>query len=405
MAIQIIDDPSKYAASRSVGDALSTGLQNLVSHKLTAMQEQRQRQQTMQGLQALGYNAQQSAQLSNLDPQSLQQVVKQKLAEPGERAYASALGSLLGEQPQQQPNLPSNQQSLAVGPTGLSDKQKEQVRKHLESPKGKIPYSPEYINKLQSHLDRPESIVQPEQASQVQAPILGGLNAKQAEKIAELGLKKQELSRKEKVEAFKLSKDERRAIIDAGKSARQNLHDLDRMEDLEKEGKLDTPGYLEFLKRSGLDVPALMDEGSQEYQKIAQTFLRDAKTYLGSRISNFELEQFLKTIPSLSQSPEGRKRVISNLKRFNRISLEYSNALKSVIKENKGIPPLDLLEQVDDKVEKKMDHYADLFKKDLARPVAAPQNRLITAAQSTAGSILGAPAAIINAIAGRLGGH
>jgi hypothetical protein len=197
---------------------------------------------------------------------------------------------------------------------------------------------------------------------------------------------------------FKETKAERKEIIEKARAARSNLHDLERLEDLEKEGKLDTPGYIEFLKRTGLDIPALMNPGSEEFQKIANNFLRDAKTYFGARVSNFEIEQFLKTIPSLSQSPEGRKRVIANLKNLSRSALEYNNALKEVMSENKGVPPFDLLEQVDDKVEKRMDKLSDMFKKDLEKPVPASQNRLVTALQSVLGSAIGAPGALINKI-------
>lgn len=206
---------------------------------------------------------------------------------------------------------------------------------------------------------------------------------------------------KRDIEAFKETAKDRKEILEKAKSARQNLQDLERMEELQAEGKLDTPGYAEFLKRSGFDIPALMNEGSEEFNKIAQTFMRDAKTYLGSRISNFELEQFLRTIPSLSQSPEGRKRVIANLKRFNRVSLEYNNAMKQVMAENKGAPTFDLLEKVDDKVEKRMDYLSEQFKKDLNKPVPQGQNRFITALQAGAGSAIGFPGKLVKGVASK----
>ena len=120
------------------------------------------------------------------------------------------------------------------------------------------------------------------------------------------------------LERFKHTKDLRDTITNEAKASNGDLRDLERIEELEKEGKLDTPGYVEFLKRSGLNIPALQNEGSEEFQKITQNFMRNAKQYFGGNISNFEVEQFLKTIPSLSQSPEGRKRVISNMKRIAR---------------------------------------------------------------------------------------
>lgn len=203
------------------------------------------------------------------------------------------------------------------------------------------------------------------------------------------------LANQEKASAFKATAAERKAIIDKAKAARQDLDDLNRLEELEKEGKLDTPGYVEFLKRSGLEIPALMNEGSEEYNKVSQTFIRNAKEYLGSRISNFELEQFLKTIPSLTQSPEGRKRIVANLKKVRRSALAYNEALQEVMRENKGIPPYDLIEQVEEKIGKKLDKIAEKFRQDLSRPVPKGQNKYITALQSGAGTVLGqAPKAI-----------
>jgi len=216
-------------------------------------------------------------------------------------------------------------------------------------------------------------------------------------------LSEKKMEAQEKREAFKLTKDERKQIFQEGKAARDDLHELDRLEELEKEG-VDTPGYVEFLKRSGLDIPALMNPSSEEFQKVAQTFMRNAKNYLGSRISNFELEQFLKTIPSLSQSPEGRKRVIADLKYMARVKLEHMKALKKILKRNKNIPPLDLLEQIDDLVGNKMDKIAKKFKDDLAKPVPEGQNQLITASQALLGSVIGAPGKLLGGLGHLLGG-
>ena len=194
---------------------------------------------------------------------------------------------------------------------------------------------------------------------------------------------------RERREAFKDTKAERKEIIDKARAAREQLRDLGRMEELQEEGKLDTPGYVELLRRSGLDIPALMSEGSEEFQKIAANFLRDAKTYFGGRVSNYEIEQFLKTVPNLSQSNAGRQRVIANLKRLNNIALAYNDTLKEVMSENKGVPPLDLIEQVDSRIDKKLDKISEKFKEDLAKPVPPGQNKLITALQSVLGSVIG----------------
>lgn len=242
---------------------------------------------------------------------------------------------------------------------------------------------------------QPENVAQPGLQSQQpsQGQQLGGIRlgpGSQERRHRELlDLKKQALEQKQQAEAFKLTKQERSEILKKGRKAEQELEDLTRFQELEKEGKLDTPGYVEFLKRSGLDIPALLNVGSEEFNKIAANFIGGAKDALGGRVTNFELEQFLKTIPSLSQSPEGRKRVIANLKRIKRTEVEYRNALKDVMKENKGVPPLDLLERVDDRLSTKLDKISKQFKEDLSKEVPEGQNKFITALQTTLGTIAG----------------
>ena len=207
---------------------------------------------------------------------------------------------------------------------------------------------------------------------------------------------KEELSEKQRVEAFKLTKDERRQILQEAQQADRDLRDLDRFEELMSEGKTDTPGYVEFLKRSGLDIPTLMSPGSQEWEKLASSFIRGAKDTFGARVTNFDLENFLKSIPSLSQSPEGQKRVIAGLKQVKRAQRERAETLKSVMRENKGIPPLDMLEQIDDRMAPKLDKIAKQFKTDLAKPVPEGQSKIMTALGAITGSVLGAPGALIH---------
>lgn len=189
--------------------------------------------------------------------------------------------------------------------------------------------------------------------------------------------------------AYKETKEERKQFLQDYQASKRDLDDLNRFQELEKDGKLDTPGYVEFLKRSGLDIPALLNPESEEFQKIAANFLRDAKNYYGGRVSNMEMEQFLKTIPSLSQSPDGRKRVIANLKNLARAKTERYQAYKDIKSETRGNIPIDVAEQVEDRIDKRMDHLAEQFRKDLAKEVPAGQNKMITALQAALGSAAG----------------
>lgn len=218
-------------------------------------------------------------------------------------------------------------------------------------------------------------------------------------------------------DSYKETKAEREAFLNDYKSAKRDIADFERMEELEREGKLDTPGYLQFLERSGLDIPALMNPGTEEFNKIAANFLRDAKAYYGGRVTNQEMEQFLKTIPSLSQSPEGRKRVIANLKNLARAKKERYQAYKDIKQKNNGIIPIDISEQVEDRIDSRLDYLAAEFRKDLARKVPEGQSKFVTALQSALGSAIpavgsslasaakgAAKGAIGGAVTGALGG-
>lgn len=285
--------PQKQSLGGALGTGLGSGLEALANQKLQQIQQRNQQQQLSSALQQF-LPEQQRGQVAGLAalPENLQQIgLKELLAQPGKQAYAQALG--LGGQ---------------------------------QNPEGKA------FNPSQS---------------------LPNLTEKQATEIAKMQQKERLLTAKERSEAFKATKAERKDFVDKAKAGRQSLEDLNRIEELEKEG-LPSAGYSEFLKRSGLDIPTLQGATGEEFNKITANFIKNAKSYYGARVSNFELESFLKTIPSLSQSPEGRKRVIANLKNIARLEIEGGKAAREIIKNNKNIPPLDLIEQVDERIQKKL---------------------------------------------------
>jgi len=367
MAIQILPKEETFASQ--LGSSLGQGLQLLLQNKIDQMTKKKE----AKGLEALGIPEEATGQISQLPPALQQLVVKNYLA----GAESAGLGQALGGLREAPVQIPQELQQAA--PTKIGK----------EAPEASYPSFQDILTK-------------PRLSQQDQFKIA---QLQQKERLSKEKMTAQERKdlQQQKKEAFKETKDFRKEVIEKAKASRQNLSDLERMEELETEGKLDTPGYIEFLKRSGFDVPALMNPGTEEFNKIAQTFMRDVKSYLGARISNFELEQFLKTIPSLSQSPEGRKRVISNLKRVSRIGLEYNNAMKNIINENKGIPPLDLMEKVDSKVEKKYDKITEQFKKDLAREVPEAPSKFVTGLGTVLGEVVGAPGKLLGKL-GSIGG-
>ena len=215
---QIISD---IGLGEKIGSSLGEGLRSLAQQRLAKLQQ-------AGGLAQLGFDPEQAMQLANLSPQVLQQVVKQKLSEPGNLAYMQALQGILGGQPSQGA-MPTGAQG-ALGQMG-----------GLEQLGG---------------LGQMAGAGQAAGLGQV-----GGLGAQQATKLAELGLRQQQqreklaqqnkalelrkkiadrdFSQKEKLEAYKLTKDERKKITEAAGDARERFFDLQRLEKLNQEGKLD----------------------------------------------------------------------------------------------------------------------------------------------------------------------
>lgn len=317
----------------SIADAVQSIAQQYVQNK----QQRSQLSNVMRGLQGIGFSPEESKSLSSLPEPVLQTVLKGL----SQRGFGGGLNALQGVQPQDQvpgtENLDINQQ------------QPQTIRNALSMPT--------------LHEQREER---------------------------KLGLKEKQIDQQEIRNAYKDTAPYRTKVLEEKSAAQNVLDDLDRMKELETgDAQLDTPGYVEFLERSGFDIPALMKPDSEEFQKLRQTQLRDAKQYFGGRVSNFEMEQFLKSIPSLNQSPEGRKRVIANMERINKLKVKTADIMRKIIKDNKGVPPLDLSEKVEERMGPEREKIAEQFKKDLKREVPKGQSTYATAIQALLGNIAG----------------
>ena len=168
--------------------------------------------------------------------------------------------------------------------------------------------------------------------------------------LAKVMQAQKDTSTKEKAARFKETKEARKRILEQARAAQDNDRRLGRMKKLNDEGKLISAGYNTALKALGLDYAVLKNADSQEFDKLTADFLRNAKEIFGARVTNFEIEAFLRAIPTLSQTKEGRDRVIRNLQIFNKGAQLRANAMKQIMKENRGTPPYDLEEQIEERI-------------------------------------------------------
>lgn len=95
------------------------------------------------------------------------------------------------------------------------------------------------------------------------------------------------------------------------------------------------------IKEGNLHVPTLANAETQKYIKTVNEFLNKAKDTFGSRVTNFELDRFLQRLPTLANSEEGRRDILSQMKYFNTIQVLYEQELQNVIDEHGGVRKID----------------------------------------------------------------
>ena len=88
-------------------------------------------------------------------------------------------------------------------------------------------------------------------------------------------------------------------------------------------------------------IPALASPEAQRFVKTVNDFTTKAKDSYGSRVSNFELDRFMKRLPTLANSEEGRRQIIRQMQVINDINRANELSLQEVFDEHGGIRNID----------------------------------------------------------------
>lgn len=152
------------------------------------------------------------------------------------------------------------------------------------------------------------------------------------------------------------------------KGAKENKLRLDKMQKLIDTGELNSPQFAAALKTLkhgvfgfGLDLESLLTPESQEFNKLSQDFVKNAKDIFGSRITDTDLKSFLETVPTLIQSDEGKKAVIKNLKLMNEADEVRNRVARQLMKKYGNKLPLDFRSEVEDEAKRDLDRIAEKF--------------------------------------------
>jgi len=140
---------------------------------------------------------------------------------------------------------------------------------------------------------------------------------------------------------------------------------LSRMEELDKKGNLTTALMTKTMNALGLPLSILGSPDTEEFAKLEAEFVRDVNDVFRGQIRIFEIQAYMKTVPGLLNSPEGRRAIISNRKLLNEAKkVEYA-AYKQILKENKGVPPRDLSFQIEERTGDQINDLSDRYRQGI----------------------------------------
>lgn len=339
MAIQILPGQDRSAAfGEKLGTGLGQGLQTLLQSKLNTMLKQKQAMEQAKGLEALGIPQQEAQQIGML-PQQLQGLVLKNFLSGAENVgLEQALSGLSGESKPQEGLL---QQSQPL-PEVTQERQPTSFQEILKNPRLK----PE-------HRLRIEQMAQQERL---------------AEKKLTASEKKQQLAEQKDIDKETLPY--YKEVLKATKDSKENQRRLGRMEELVRNGKLDSPVSSSLLDSTskgifgfGINLDSLRSPDSQEFKKLSTEFLKNAKSLFGNRVTDNEIRLFMQMVPTLNQSDKGKLRVINNMKAYADAEMLTREAMDKIIEQNNGRRPRNLDLLVEKAVAPELDKLAEVFKK------------------------------------------
>lgn len=356
----------KRSLGAGLGQDLGNSIQGLAQHKIQQKQSSE--------LEKVGFPKELASIFPSLDPKVQQDIWKQ--------INLQNIGQMKSQQPMMQAPQPQQQQESQQSYTP----DQVNVLKQLQTPFDRQRAAQEFQRFNQQQATPISS--QPSQqfgqaAAQQQAIESAKSNSIFNEPKDHVAEQKDIADYKQnRKEAFELAKYEREKLDKDTKESKEWLKEtnkktkgtretnarLNRMEKLLESGKLDNPLFasaLDSLSHGlwgvGLNLKSLQSPESQEFEKLSNDMLKGIQDVFGSRILKTEVDNFLKTIPTLTQSDAGKKAVIDNLKLLNEATIAQDKVAKDIIKQNGGQIPPDLELMVDNELDSYLDDLHERF--------------------------------------------
>ena len=116
-------------------------------------------------------------------------------------------------------------------------------------------------------------------------------------------------------------------------------------------------------------IPELANAETELFVKTVNNFITAAKDTFGARVTNFELEAFMNRLPKLSNSKEGRRLIINQMKYLAELDQMYYKELKDVYRQfgQENITPEDADRIAEERIKDKAEKLTAQFDKDFEK--------------------------------------
>ena len=329
---------------RAIGDSLGGGFHTGILNQYQQQQQQQQQQKEMSSLQ-------QAISQAGNDPQSQ---LKALLTAPvSNETKKLAIQSFQNQQQMAQQGL--QQQESKNKQERLFEQQEKLQKERLEQQEklANLKYGQKQhqeLEKQQQEKEEAEILSKYARGEKLTPEEQSKLSPKSQRVI--IGAEKPIYEpTEERLEAERVSK-LAESIVNDYESAKNEDFRLDRMEKLNKEKgekKVITPLMAKTMEFFGLPLGILSNPQSEEYAKLEADFVRDVSKVFPGQIRVYEIQAYLRTVPTLMNSPEGREAVIRNRKLMNEAKKVRYDEYKKILKENNGRKPRNLDQLIEER--------------------------------------------------------
>lgn len=204
-----------------------------------------------------------------------------------------------------------------------------------------------------------------DEVGQFDALRAGKVPSAEAEKIAKL--KASQVNREESAidKSYEAQKDFISQVTDKAKAWETDTKPkLQLLSKLATDEELIGPTANHFREQLGIPIGALDNPNNEVFQKTSLDLLKGLPDTYGNRILKVEVDNFLKTIPSLENSVEGRRMIASNLLKLGEMKEVYYNEMRREQKrllDNNEKFPKDFEQRVFDQVKPMIDRINNDF--------------------------------------------